>query len=85
MLLGKVPGGGLAPLTRVTSSPKSPPSVNDPDTLDEVIVTAKPRNIAPPAEDMPEIVVEGRRIPWYAWALIGVAGYVAADKLLGGR
>jgi len=41
----------------------------------------------PPSEslpdDMPEIVVSARRIPWYAWAVGGMVAYVAASKLLG--
>lgn len=88
MLLGKVPGGGLRPI--MTSSPKTPPAINDPNNLDEVVVTAKklavpaPVNL-PAEEDIPEIVVTGTRIPWYAWALAGVAGFAILDSLLGRR
>lgn len=87
MLLGKVPGGGTRPL--VTSSPKTPPAINDPNNLDEVIVTAKkiavPAPVNLPAEDIPEIVVTGTRIPWYAWVIAGVAGFAVLDSLLGRR
>lgn len=85
MLLGKVPGGGFSPF--ISSSPKTPPfvaatSVNNPDDLSEVVVTAK---AVPITEDIPEIVVEGRRIPWYVWAIAGGVAYIAAARLLGGR
>jgi hypothetical protein len=87
MLLGKVPGGGTRPLI---SSPKMPPKLNDPTNLDEVVVTAKkiavpaPVNL-PAEEDIPEIVVTGTRIPWYAWVVAGVAGFAVLDSLLGRR
>lgn len=88
MLLGKVPGGGTRPL--VSSSPKTPPAINDPTNLDEVVVTAKkvavpaPVNL-PAEEDIPEIVVTGTRIPWYAWIAAGVVGFAVLDSLLGRR
>lgn len=47
-------------------------AVNDPTNLDEVVVTAQPRAVAP-VDDMPEIVVQGKRIPWYVWMLGGAA------------
>lgn len=86
MLLGKVPGGGFSPI--VTSAPKSPPKVNNPDELSEVIVTAQKRltsTAAPVEEDLPEIVVTGTRIPWFAWVAAGVAGFALLDSLLGRR
>ncbi len=70
MLLGKLSG----------SSPKMVP-LNDPTNLDEVIVTARRREVAPPSEDIPEIVVSGRRIPWYVWAAGGVVAFVALSSL----
>lgn len=86
MLLGKVPGGGFAP---ISSAPKTPPFVafpplNDPTNLDEVVVSARAVPVAP-VEDMPEIVVQARRIPWYVWAIAGGVGYIALARLLGGR
>ncbi len=61
MHLGKVPGGGF---TLPKSSPKSAPA----DNLDEVVVSAKYME-----PELPEIVVSARKIPWYAWAAVGVA------------
>ncbi len=67
MLLGKLSG----------SAPKSPPVVNDPTNLDEVIVSARPIE-----EALPEIVVSGTRIPWYVWLGVGVVGFAAVSAAL---
>lgn len=53
------------------------------DDLSEVPVNVYPRYVAnsayPPNEyDIPEIVVEGNRIPWWAW---GIAGALAVTAL----
>lgn len=71
MLLGKLSG----------SAPKSSP-VNDPTNLDEVVVTARPVAVA---EDVPEIVVSGRRIPWYVWLGVGAIGFAAVSAALSRR
>lgn len=57
------------------SSPKSNPA----DNLDEVKVAVK--RVYVPPEDLPEITVSARPIPWYAWMLGGVASYALVDWL----
>lgn len=37
-----------------------------------------------PADDLQEIVVTGRPVPWYVWALAGGIAFAALSKL-GGR
>lgn len=61
------------------------PAVATADDLSPVAVTVKKIAIpdAPADEEIPEIVVSGNRIPWYAWALGGVAGFAILDSLLG--
>lgn len=78
MLLGKLSGIPLGSLAG--SAPKSSP--NDASNLDPVVVTVQPRNVPPPTEDIPEIVVEGRRIPWYVWLGVGVIGFAAVSAAL---
>lgn len=97
MLLGKLPGGSFAPMS---SSPKTPPSAYTPvdsrpldtllttvKTLAEKYSTTVPRTATPveSAEEMQEITVTGKKIPWYAWALAGGVGFIVLNKLLGGR
>lgn len=63
------------------SAPKTPPSSNSAaDNLDEVAVRVK-RIPEASSEDIPEIVVSAKRIPWYAWALAGVVGFAVVDAL----
>lgn len=65
---------------KITSPMPTLLPVNDPNNLDEVVVTAKRITpAAPPAEDIPEITVTGKRIQWWQWLLGGaaLAGVVA--------
>lgn len=62
------------------SAPKSiPKPVNDPNNLDEVVVTATRR--LPVEEDLPEIVSTGVRIQWWQWLLAGAAGVALFNSL----
>jgi hypothetical protein len=58
------------------SAAKTSPAASD--DLSEVVVTS---HMVPLPDDMPEIVVQGTRIPWYVWALLGaVAVYALTSK-----
>lgn len=70
---------GYAPLAG--SAPKANPA----DDLSEVAVKVKPVAVTEVEEDLPEIVVSSRRVPWYVWALGGVFAFAALDKVLGSR
>lgn len=85
MLLGATEGEKSRPL--VTSAPKTPPIFNIPGITSPAPVARTEYvtlpSAAPVSEDIPEIVVTGKRIPWYAWALAGVVGFAVVDSLLG--
>jgi hypothetical protein len=59
---------------------------DDSDELSEVAVTAKfvatPPKYEPPDEyPMAEVVVQGSRIPWWAWAIAGSLALTALSAL----
>lgn len=56
----------------------------DPDDLSEVQVTAHTLTQAP-AQDIPEIVVTGQRIPWFVWAAGGVLAFIVLEELFSKR
>lgn len=58
----------------------------DDGELDEVKVTAKVSSFAPavtsspkmpPEENLPEIVVQARRVPWWVWGAVGALAVLA--------
>jgi hypothetical protein len=88
MLLGKLSGGAYSPLSG--SAPKSAPwALNIPGVTAPFVPPPADYVTLPktsePVEEIAEIVVAAKKIPWYAWAFAGVVAYAATDKLLGGR
>jgi hypothetical protein len=77
-----------SPYTPVTPYQPFPiPGVNAPAPRTEYVTLPKapPVSTASADEDIPEIVVTGKRIPWFAWVAAGVAGFAVLDSLLGRR
>ncbi len=81
MLLGaiNIPAAVGVAIARVTSSPKTPPSAYSP-TLPPpsyLVQPARTEYVSLPQsqtqEEIPEIVVSAKRVPWYAWAALRVA------------
>lgn len=81
MLLGKLSLVGLGIGARVMSSPKMPPAQNFKADAPPVVGVPTPVQAYAPVEEIPEIVVSAKRIPWYAWVAVGVAGFATLNAL----
>lgn len=62
----------------VMSSPKMNPAIMNAPTLPPPV---KETTAYVPVEQIPEIVVTAKRIPWYAWVAVGVAGFGVLNAL----
>lgn len=56
------------------SSPKTPPAYTP-------VATFQPTPPETVEEEIPEIVVTAKRIPWYAWVAVGAVGFLIVDGL----
>jgi hypothetical protein len=72
-------GVGVAGAARVMSSPKMNPALMNAPTLPPP--SYQPTS-TPVEEEIPEIVVSAKRIPWYAWVGIGAVGFLVLDGLI---
>lgn len=96
MLLGVSKRGARSQLLSGSSPKMAPTSAFSipgiysppPNTRTEFVTLPKsppPASSASADEDLPEIVVSAKRVPWFAWVAAGVAGFAVLDSLLGRR